>query len=164
MAYDCYIEITDAPGESTDDKHKDWIEADKIEYDVSNTISINSKTGGIGAGNAKFGRVRVTKAVDKASVKLALACASGGHFDKATIHFCDATGEKTKYFEAVLDTVAVERIEHVADAENDSIRPTEIVDLAYGKFTWTYTELDQKTNKPKGDVSSNWSVIDNTGG
>ena len=29
MGYDCYINIPEAPGESTDSKHVGWIEADK---------------------------------------------------------------------------------------------------------------------------------------
>ena len=27
MAFDCFLKIEGVPGESTDDKHKDWIES-----------------------------------------------------------------------------------------------------------------------------------------
>jgi len=42
--------------------------------------------------------------------------------------------------------------------------PLEEVSFGYGKITWTYTELDHKTGKPKGDISTFWDLSNNTGG
>ena len=46
MAFDAFIKIDGIPGESTDDKHKDWIEILSFHWGVSQPSSGGRSTGG----------------------------------------------------------------------------------------------------------------------
>ena len=82
-AADYFLKLPGIAGESTDDKHKGWIELDSFSWGDSQSAS--TATGGGGAGKVSFKPLVVTKPLDSTSVSLLRACASGQHFPTGTI-------------------------------------------------------------------------------
>ena len=84
MALDFFLQITGIPGESRDDKHKDWI--DVLAWSWGETHPTAPHTGsGAGAGKVAFQDFSFTMSVSKASPALFLACASGQHLKEAKL-------------------------------------------------------------------------------
>src|SRR5687768_16716377 len=84
MAVDMFLKITDIPGESRDDKHKDEIEIVSFSWAVSQSGTVSGGGGG-GAGKTEFQDFSFAMPVSKASPKLFLACAKGEHLAEATL-------------------------------------------------------------------------------
>lgn len=165
MAFDAFLKIDTIPGESTDDKHKEWIELLHFKHDVRQPVTGSRSSGGAAsAERANHGDFIVVKALDKASPKLALACCNGEHIPTVALEVCRATGDKQKYMEYKLSDVIVTTVEPSGDAEGRDTLPAETVGFNYGKIEWIYTETDHKTGKPKGDVKAHWDTTQNKGG
>ncbi len=165
MAFDCFLKIGTVPGESSDSKHKDWIEILSFSHGVSQPSSGSpSSGGGRSAERVDHQSFKVTKAMDKASPKLHLACCNGEHIGEVTLELCRATGNKQKYMDIKLADVIVGSVRPSGSASGASPLPLEDVGFNYGKITWTYTETDHKTGEPKGDVSAFWNLVENEGG
>ena len=86
MAFDAFLKIDGIPGESTDDKHKDWIEVLSFSHGVSQRASGSASTaGGATAERADFADFSIVKALDKASPKIFEASATGKHLKAVTV-------------------------------------------------------------------------------
>ena len=80
MALDGFVKIDGIEGESTDAKYQGWIETLYFESEINQKISSTaSSAGGASAERADFGDFVFIKHLDKASPKLALACAADTH-------------------------------------------------------------------------------------
>jgi type VI secretion system secreted protein Hcp len=91
MAFDAFLWIDGIEGESTDDKHSGWIEAINCGVGLKQAVSRTaSSAGGATAERAGFQDFNFTKLLDKASPKLALACADGTHIKTIKVEFCRA--------------------------------------------------------------------------
>ena len=76
MAGDCFLKIDGIPGESTDDKHKDWIEVMSYSSGVSQMAGGDRSTGGAATqGRCDHQDISIVKALDKASPTLNLFAA-----------------------------------------------------------------------------------------
>lgn len=165
MAFDCFLKIDGVPGESTDDKHKDWIELLSFSTGVSQISSgASSSGGGRSAERCDHQDFSVVKTLDKASPKLALYCCNGTHIKEVTVELCRAAGDKQKYMEYKMSEVIVSSARPGGSAQGGESLPLEEVSFNYGKIEWTYTETDHKTGKPKGDIVSWWDLTSNKGG
>ncbi len=165
MAFDCFLKIEGVPGESTDDKHKDWIELLSYNHGVSQMGSgAVSSGGGRSAERCDHSDFTVVKTLDKASPKLALFCCNGTHIGKVNVELCRAAGDKTKYMEYAMSDVIVSSARPGGSAGGGEALPLEEVTFNYGKIEWIYTETDHKTGKPKGDVKTHWDMSANKGG
>lgn len=165
MAFDAFLKIEGVPGESSDDKHTDWIEVLSFSVGVDQPSSgAASSGGGRSAERANFQDFSIVKALDKASPKLALACADGTHIKEVKLELCRASGDKQKYMEYLLNDVIVSSARPGGSAQGGEALPLEEVSFNYGKIEWTYTETDHKTGKPKGDIKAHWDLTSNTGG
>jgi type VI secretion system secreted protein Hcp len=164
MAFDAFLKIDGVPGESTDDKHKDWIEVLSYSHGLSQPSSGSRSSGGAAsAERCNHQDFSVVKVLDKASAKLALFCCKGGHIPKVKIELCRATGDKQKYMEYTMSDVIVSSVRPGGSSHGGETLPLEEVSFNYGKIEWTYTETDHQTGKPKGDVKANWDVVQNKG-
>ena len=162
MAGDCFLKIDGIPGESTDDKHKDWIEVMSYSSGVSQMAGGDRSTGGAASqGRCDHQDISIVKALDKASPTLNLFCCQGKHIAKVDIELCRATGNKEKYMEYKMEDVI---ISSVSVGGGGGGLPTESVTFNYGKLTWNYIQTDHKTGEAKGNVEKYWSLIDNKGG
>jgi type VI secretion system secreted protein Hcp len=165
MAFDVFLKIATIPGESTDDKHADWIEVLSFEHGVDQPTAGSRSSGGAATGQRVNHRdFRIVHALDKASPKLALACCKGEHIKEVLVQLCRATGDKTQYMEYKMADVIVTQVVPIGDAAGEELLPLETVTFNYGKITWTYTETDHDTGDKKGDISTWWSPAQNKGG
>src|SRR3954469_11117687 len=100
MAFDAFLKIDGIPGESTDDKHTDWIEYLSFDFGMEQpTSATDSSAGGGTTERVDVEDLKVVKHLDKASTKLYEFCCTGKHIATVTIELCRAGGDKLKYLE-----------------------------------------------------------------
>ncbi|TJZ64240.1 Hcp family type VI secretion system effector [Chitiniphilus eburneus] len=161
MAFDAFIKIDGIPGESTDDKHKDWIEiksfAHKLEQPASATAS---SVGGATAERVNHSTFDIVHLIDKASPKLYEACCTGKHIKDVTLELCRAGGDKVKYLEVKLEQVLISKVQPNGSS-NDEGFPSEAVSFSYGKIKWTYTQQKREDGAGGGNVSAGWDLTAN---
>ncbi len=163
--FDSFIKIQDIPGESTDDKHADWIEILSFSHGVSQPGSGSVSSGGSRtAERCEHQDFSIVKTLDKATPKLNLYCCNGTHIPEIVVELCRAGGDKQKYMEYKMTDVIISSVRPGGSAKGGDNLPLEEVTFTYGKIDWTYTETDHKTGAPKGDVSTHWNLHTNTGG
>jgi type VI secretion system secreted protein Hcp len=164
MAFDTFLKISTIPGESTDDKHKDWIEILSF-----NTGMVQQASGSVSTGGARSAErvdhhdFSVVKTLDKASPKLALASCTGEHIPEVNVELCRATGDKAVYMKYKMTDVLVSSAAVGGSAQGGETLPLEEVSFNYAKINWIYTETDHKTGKAKGDVETHWDLSANKG-
>jgi len=161
-SFDSYLQIDGLPGESLNDKHKDWIElvsySHKMTQPVSNT---RSSAGGASSGRSQHGDFVVVKYVDKSSPKLYEAVSNGKAFSKAKIEVCRAGGSQVKFMEISLEEVIISHVElnPIGHASaNGDVLPTETVHLNYGKIEWVYTQQKRKDGSGGGNVTGKYDL------
>lgn len=160
--FDAYLFVKDIPGESTDDKHKDWIEVLSYSTGITQRPSGSASTaGGATAERADFEDFSIVKALDKASPKLAVACAGGTHIPEVKLELCRAGEQKVKYMEYKLTDCIVSSYKPGGVAKERETLPTEEVSFNYGKIEWTYTQQKRKDGSAGGNVAAGWDLETN---
>ncbi len=157
MAVDIFCKIDGIDGESTDDKHKNWIEVLSFNWGVSQPVSMASATGGRTSGRADFQDFTITKVVDKATPDLYLYCVNGKHIPKVEIECCLATGEKHCFQKFTLEDVVVSSVSPGGAADAGENKPLETVTFNYGKIRWEYTPIDH-TGKKGSTIKRGWDL------
>jgi type VI secretion system secreted protein Hcp len=164
MAFDAFMKVDRVPGESTDDKHKDWIEILSYSWGVSQPASGSRSTaGGASAQRCDHQNFSMVHAIDKASPKLFYFCCCGDHIKSVKVELCRATGDKQRYMEYVLSDVIISSVRPSGASHGGETLPLEEVSFNYGKIDVCYTETDHQTGKPKGDVKAHWDLTTNKG-
>jgi len=136
-ATDMFLQLEGIKGESTDAKHKEWIEIRAYSQGFSNPVTFAGGGGG-GAGKVSCGDVNVMKSIDIASPKLMEAVMTGKHIAKGTLAFRSTSGKgDTDYYTVVLSELFVTSVQQ-SDAASDGTRVTESVSLAAHKFEFNY--------------------------
>lgn len=159
MAFDAFCKVDGIPGESTDDKHKDWIEILSFSYGVSQPASGAASTaGGASAERADFADFSIVKALDKASPKLFEACAQGKHIKEVTIELCRAGGDKVKYMEYKLTNCIVSSFRPGGSAAGGESLPLEEVAFNFGKIEIVYTQQKREDGSGGGNVPAGWDL------
>ena len=159
MAYDIFMKLDDIPGESTDDKHKEWINLLAFSMGVSQMAVDRSAGSAGGTSRADFQNLAATHRFDKASPKLFEFCATGKHIPTVLVQLHRATGDKQKYLEYKLTDVVITSVAPAGDGSSDVV-PLESFSLDYGKIEITYTATDNK-GTAKGDVKAGWDRVAN---
>lgn len=162
MPADVFLQINGIPGESTDEKHQNWIEVLSYSHGVSQMSSGERSTGGAATGGrCDHQDFSIVKSLDKASPLLNLHCSDGKHIDKITIELCRATGDKQPYMlYKLVDSV----VSSVCINGGGGGIPTETVTFNYGAIYWTYIETDHESGKKKGEIKKWWNLVHNKGG
>lgn len=162
MAFDSFIKIDGIPGESSDDKHKDWIELISYDHRIEQPASSTaSSVGGATAERVNHGSFNFVHQLDKATPKLLEACCTGKHIKEVTIEFCRAGGDKVKYMEIKLEQVLISAVTENGASTGESGFPSETVSLSYGKIKWTYTQQKREDGSAGGNVSAGWDLTAN---
>lgn len=160
--FDAFIKVDGIPGESTDSKHKDWIEILSFHWGVQQPSGgTKSSAGALGRERTEHDDFSIVKAIDKASPKLFSACNEGTHIKEVKIELCRATGDKQKYMEFLMKDAIISKMAPGGAAKDQETIPLEEVSFSYGEINLTYTETDHQTGKPKGDVKAGWSLVKN---
>jgi type VI secretion system secreted protein Hcp len=160
MAIDVYLHIDGIKGESTDDRHKDWIECKSVSWAVEQPRSATSSTGGgHTAERCEHRDVVITKLADLASPILLQTCSAGRTIPKAKLEFmrADAQGERVKYFEIELDNVLIGAVSPSV-SEGDIL--TEEVGFKFSKVRWKYTQ-QRISGGTGGNTSGGWDLATN---
>ena len=159
LAFDMFMKIDVIPGESTDDKHKDWIEILSYSHGVSQPSRV---VGGGGIEPCQHQDFSLVKMLDKASPKLVLSSCKGEHIKEVRIELCRATGDKQKYMEYKLSDVIVSSVKSSAGTRSGDVLPLEEVSFNYGRIYWTYTPIGAD-GLPQANVYANWDLMANKG-
>jgi len=162
MAFDSFIKIDGIPGESSYDKHKEWIELISYDHHIEQPASSTaSSVGGATAERVNHGAFNFIHQLDKATPKLLEACCTGKHIKEVTIEFCRAGGDKVKYMEIKLEQVLISAVTENGSSTGESGFPSETVSLSYGKIKWTYTQQKRQDGSAGGNVSAGWDLTAN---
>jgi type VI secretion system secreted protein Hcp len=161
MPFDAFVKIATIPGESTDDKHTEWIEA------LSFSWGAHQATGGAASATGSHGGQRVdiqdfsfVHSLDKASPKLFLACASGEHIADVTLELCKAGGDKQKYMSYKFTDVMVSGVRPGGSSQGGDALPLEEVSIRFSKVNLEYIPIDAK-GQAKGTVPAGWDLAKN---
>ena len=160
--FDTFIEIDGIQGESTDAKHKDWIEVLSYSHSVDQPISKTaSSSGGASAERVNLGAFLLTKAVDKASPKLFDYAVTGRHIKEITIEVCRSGGEKQKYYEIKMEHVLISSYNHNGNNSGEATFPTETILFAPGILKVVYVQQKRTDGQGGGQVAAGWDAMQN---
>jgi len=161
MAFDAFLKIATVPGESTDDKHKEWIEVMSFSWGAHQSAGGSQSGGGAHTGGrVDISDFSVVKQLDKASPKLFLACAAGEHIADVTLELCRAGNDKQKYMTYKMSDVLVSSVRPGGSSQGDGRLPLEEVSFHFSKVNLEYIPIDAK-GKPQGTVPAGWDLAKN---
>ena len=165
MAFDAFLKIDGVPGESQDEKHKDWIEILSYSFGASQMSSGSRSSGGAAsAERVNIADFSIVKALDKASPLIFKNTCMGNHIPSVVLELCRATGDKAKYMEYKMADVLVSSVRPGGSAQGGESLPLEEVSFNAGRIDLTYVATDHKTGKGAGNVTAWWSQVENKGG
>lgn len=158
MAVDYFLQITGVEGESTDAKHKGWLDVESWSWGETNSASTHVG-GGSGAGRVAINDLFFTTQVSKASPKLFLACASGQHLKEAKLVGVKAGKGRQEFLTWTFSDVLVTAYQ-TGGTEADA-GPRDQVSLNFAKL-----KVEYKAQKADGSldapVSAGWDVKANS--
>jgi len=161
MSFNAFLKIDGIPGESQNEKHKDWIEI--IDFDTKieqPTTAAKGTGGGAAAGKANFDDFKIVKKMDNATPKISVACAAGTAIKEIKIELCRAGGEELKFMEYILTNSIISSHQVYKKNEEDNL-PTETVTFNFGKIKWTYTKQKRDDGKGGGNVANGFDLEKN---
>ena len=135
-----FLQIPGVQGESTDSKHKHWIEVLSFSQEISRSPQLN------------VGPLVITKNLDEATPALSAACCSGKHYPQVVLEAAKSSGSKHVFFKYILSDAVVRNIKTFT---NDKGVLEQEVQFSFGKIQWYYT--------PPGaaPVAGGWDVNKN---
>ena len=135
-AVDYFLQISGVAGESTDAKHKGWIDVDSWSWGENRPVS-PAVGGGGGAGKVQFQDLHFVSRVSKASPKLFLACATGEHFKEARLVGRKAGKSQQEFLTFTFVDVLVTAYQ-AGGAEGGDVQPGDQVSLNFAKIKFEY--------------------------
>ena len=158
MTFDAFVRIDGIPGESNDDKHRDWIEIAAYTHHMSQPASSTaSSVGGATAERVNHGTFDIVHLFDKASPKLYEACCTGRHIKEVVIEIWRAGTEKRKYMEIRLEQALISNVSTSGGGEF----PAEVISFSYGKIKWMYSQQARDGGGLTGNVAAGWDLTAN---
>ena len=153
MAIELFLKIDGIAGESTDDRHAQWIDLLTFTWGVSAEGTVLAG-GGAGAGKVKPQDVSFVKFVDKASPALLQSCLAGKHFPKAELAVVRAGGKGQQFLTITLSDVLVSSY-RIGGSEGDDQPPTDQFTLDFRRIAYAYQP--QKADGSLGSaVDATW--------
>lgn len=172
MAFDAYIKIDGAEGQSTDSGHTNWIDVDAFAHGSIQNLSAGRTVESAGRGDLT--PFIFTHIVDKSTPKLQKFCASGNNIANVEFNVCQAIkGKQEKVYEIKMQNVKVVKaqVSGLPDSGSNEVdgvlfscknaEMLEEVHLVPGKITWKVTPFKPDGSK-SGAVEENWDQIKNT--
>ncbi len=161
MPFDAFLKVATAPGESTDDKHKEWIEILSFSWGASQMGGGSASASGSHAGQrVDISDFSIVHTMDKASPKLFQACCTGEHIADVTLELCKAGGDKQQYLNYKFSDVLISSVRPGGSAQGGDALPLEEVSFRFAKVQMVYTPIDSK-GKPQGNVPAGWDLAAN---
>jgi len=138
---DYFLKIDGIPGESQDDKHKDWIELASFSWGVDRA-SPGAAPPGSGAARAKSRGFAFVMRVNKASPQLFLSCASGKHIKEAMLSVRRPGARQLEYLKIKFSDVLVTSFGETAGEAAGEAAPQETIGFDFGRLEMAYTPQD----------------------
>jgi len=162
-AFDAFLKIAGAPGESTDSKHEGWIEVLSFSWGVSQPASAGLPT----SEKSDHQDLSITKALDKASPKLAFFCCGRTPITSATLELIWVGGANTIYLRYTLRDCIISSVKPSGAKGNvaldlSEVLPMEEVSFNYGKIEWDYIVTNTASGGVILSVHESWNVGANT--
>jgi len=154
MAFDYFLKLEGVDGESTDDKHKDWIEIDSFSWGLGQAVigedGLRPAAGGGGGGGA--GKVQVqdfsfVKKIDKSSPVLMLSCATGQRMKEGVLIGRKAGDRPLEYLKIKLTDILISGYQTGGSAGD--VVPTDQFSLNFAKIEFSYTPQDPRGTEGK---------------
>ncbi len=158
MSCDVYMKIDGIDGDSTDEKHKNWIEL----LGFSNGLSqmgggSSSAAGAHSGGKIDISEFNVTFTMCSASPTIAKFICLGKHVPKIEIELCRATGDKQVFMKYTLQDAFFTSYQQSGGTGS---LPTESLGIRFGQIHWVYTPTDVK-GKALAAKKAGWSTEEN---
>lgn len=138
MAIDVCLQLDGIRGESSDARHKSWIECESMQWAVEQPKSASSSTaGGHSVERCVHRQIVVRKLSDLATPILLQTCSMGRTIPQGRIELmrADGNGDRVLYFEIELENILIGDI-------FPEIHPGEVMSehlgLKYSKVKWRY--------------------------
>lgn len=150
MAFDYFLKLEGIDGESTDDKHKDWIEIDSFSWGLGQIIGEDGTrpTGaGGGAGKVQVQDFNFVKKIDKSSPVLMLSCATGQHMKEGVLIGRKAGEKPLEYLKIKLTDILISGYQTGGSAGD--VVPTDQFSLNFAKIEFSYTPQDPRGGEGK---------------
>jgi type VI secretion system secreted protein Hcp len=158
---DYFLKIDGIEGESQDTKHAKEIELESWSWGETNSGSARDSSG-LGAGKVAMQDFHFVMKINKASPKLALACAQGDHVKSAILTCRKAGKEQQEFLKVTFSELIVSSYQTGASAHSD-VLPTDQISLNFTKI-----EFEYKEQKPDGTlggaVKSHYDIKKQKGG
>jgi type VI secretion system secreted protein Hcp len=149
-----YLKINGIDGQADDGDHKNWMDVLSIQYSVS-----REGAGSDGLGPSAMSDIIVTRKSDKASPKLAMACAGGKRYDDAEFHLMSIINGKAKISDKIkLKNVAIKSYQFVAADAGQAA--TEVIGLGYRDIELERSVYNEKGD-PQGTVTTSFNIAKN---
>ncbi|WP_445493500.1 Hcp family type VI secretion system effector [Photorhabdus sp. SF281] len=161
MSSSIFLQIDSINGESTDSKHKDWIELEHVNFGAFNHARIaDSGKRKITVGAAGFRTIDCVKVMDISSIKLLSAVAQGTAIKKVKLEICTIfKGEMHPYAEVEMDECIISDVHETCSRGGEF--PQEQFSITYSKIKWTFTPLSPDGTKGSKAGPEGWDLIEN---
>jgi type VI secretion system secreted protein Hcp len=159
MAFDTFLDIKDAPGESTAKGFEKKIEIYSFSWGASNPSTIGSGAGGSGGGKVSISSFNVMKKTESSSPILFQACCRGDHFDKAIVTMRKAGGAagQVPFLLYTFTEVYVDSIQWSGSTGGDDT-PTESASFSFGKVEVEYKPQGVKGGAEPKPILATWDL------
>jgi type VI secretion system secreted protein Hcp len=154
---DIYLKLDGIPGDSTADRHAGEIVV--LSYRTAIEANVAHLGGGGGAGKTVFGGIHFRKRLDKASVALLLACASGRHIASGQFTFARASADSRVFYTVTLEGVLVSHISQ-ALGDGDSVPAEEEVTLQCRRIHWAFSNQNPDGSQAP-PITGGWDTRSN---
>ena len=154
MAQDIFLKINGVDGESNDSVHKDEIEVSHWEWDIKQTASMHSGSGG-GAGKATISDLYFEHGADRSSPNLMKYCLTGKHIPEAILVTRKSGGNPLEYMKITMRDVIVTGVHPICSEHGEGIR--EQVTLSFSKVTQEY-KLQNAQGGHAGTVTASFDI------
>lgn len=158
MAFDAFLQLTGADGESKDSALSGQIQLQSFSFGASNTGSASHGTG-MGTGKSQMQDFSFIPTMDKATPKLFLFCANGKHIDKGVLSVQKSGGDKMVFYKTTFSDILVSSFTCSGGGGDDL--PHVSVTFNFTKIEMEYTPQNQDGSKG-GAVLAGWDVKANT--
>lgn len=145
-AYDLYVFVEGTPGESTDSRHLDWIDASSYQ----STVKYDPVLGKIW-----FDAVHMVKKLDRASLRLLSQAVTCARIPRVIFDFVESTGSMRSFLKITLNGARVKGLASSGTSDNDNIGIPETVAFSFERITWEYFPVEGQP------VTLTWDVLRN---
>ena len=134
-AADYYIKFDGISGESVDAKHKDEIDVESWSWGETHAVADPPGSGG-GASKVSMQDFQFVMGLNRASIGLMKACATGEHIKTATLSGTRGVKDQQEYLTFKFQDVLVSSFQ--TGGSEDAVVPTESVSFNFAKIEVVY--------------------------